>query len=348
MHNGRRILASHTFDTKADANAWLDDQSSEIRKGAWIDPKAGQLGFRKYAERWLDSRNLAERTRDLYDYNLEHYIYPTFENLTLSQIGPVDVRTWFAPLSQRIPTTAAKCYRLLSTILKTAVEDELILRNPCRVKGASSEPESERPVLSRAELDSLVAAAPRRVRLLFLLAAYCQLRRGELLGLRRRDINLLHGTLTVHLTRGRSAGREVVKAPKSAAGRRTIAIPSVISDQVADHLQSFTASSPDALLFMGKYGKPLHIQTLSEQFSRARHSIGRDDLHLHDLRHTGLTWFAIAGATTKELMARGGHASPNAALRYQHATQDRDKALAEMMMPREDRATPIKRVKKKP
>jgi integrase len=60
----------------------------------------------------------------------------------------------------------------------------------------------------------------------------------------------------------------------------------------------------------------------------ARDSIGRPELHFHDLRHAGATWLAISGATTRELMARVGHASPAAALRYQHATEDRDTALA--------------------
>jgi hypothetical protein len=52
------------------------------------------------------------------------------------------------------------------------------------------------------------------------------------------------------------------------------------------------------------------------------------DLHLHDLRHTGSTWSAQSGATLKELMARIGHASPRAAMIYQHATRDRDQAIA--------------------
>jgi hypothetical protein len=58
---------------------------------------------------------------------------------------------------------------------------------------------------------------------------------------------------------------------------------------------------------------------------------GRPDLHLHDLRHSGLTWAAATGASTAELMRRGGHANPRAALRYQHATADRDKALADAL-----------------
>jgi integrase len=52
---------------------------------------------------------------------------------------------------------------------------------------------------------------------------------------------------------------------------------------------------------------------------------------LHDLRHSGLTWAAATGASVAELMRRGGHASPAAALRYQHATEDRDRALADAL-----------------
>ncbi len=72
-------------------------------------------------------------------------------------------------------------------------------------------------------------------------------------------------------------------------------------------------------------------QVLAVVWSRARLSIGRPDLHLHDLRHSGLTWSAATGATTAELMHRGGHASAAAALRYQHATADRDRALADAL-----------------
>lgn len=71
--------------------------------------------------------------------------------------------------------------------------------------------------------------------------------------------------------------------------------------------------------------------TLNRVWQRARRVIGRPDLHYHDLRHAGLTWAATMGPGTKELMRRGGHASPAAALRYQHAIADRDKAIAEAL-----------------
>jgi hypothetical protein len=72
-------------------------------------------------------------------------------------------------------------------------------------------------------------------------------------------------------------------------------------------------------------------KTLSHVWSKARDKINRPDLRLHDLRHTGLTWAAATGASTAELMHRGGHSSPSAALRYQHATADRDRVLADAL-----------------
>ncbi len=60
-------------------------------------------------------------------------------------------------------------------------------------------------------------------------------------------------------------------------------------------------------------------------------SVGLPDLHFHDLRHTGGTLSAATGATLKELMARLGHSSVRAAMIYQHATRDRDRAIAKAL-----------------
>jgi integrase len=96
-------------------------------------------------------------------------------------------------------------------------------------------------------------------------------------------------------------------------------------------LDQFTDVSPDALVFTMHSGAPLTAVTLQRAWSKARLIVGRPDLHLHDLRHTGLTLAAATGATTAELMHRAGHSSVNAALRYQHATKDRDRVLADAL-----------------
>ncbi len=178
------------------------------------------------------------------------------------------------------------------------------------------------------------------------LAAWCQLRRGEVLGLQRGDIDLLHGTLRVEravvLPPG---GRPIVGMPKTVAGRRTVSVPPNVLPAAVEHLASFISPEPDAWLISANGGSPISPSTLELAWRQARLAIGRPDLHLHDLRHSGLTWAAATGASTRELMALGGHASPRAALRYQHATEDRDRALvnalAELDLPAT--VTPIRR-----
>jgi integrase len=95
--------------------------------------------------------------------------------------------------------TAAKAYRLLKALRATAVEDGLIRRNPCQVKGAGTEQSPERPLLTIAQVYALAEACGRRYRAMILLAYFGCLRWGELVALRRRDIDTT--TATVGITR---------------------------------------------------------------------------------------------------------------------------------------------------
>jgi integrase len=81
-------------------------------------------------------------------------------------------------------------------------------------------------------------------------------------------------------------------------------------------------------VFCGTQHQPLHRKTFYRNWNRAADAAGLPGFHFHDLRHTGNTLAAATGASTKELMSRMGHASPWAALIYQHATRDRDAAIA--------------------
>ena len=332
-HEGARYTAPNTFAAKADALAYLAIVETDLRRGGWIDPAAGQVKLSSYATAWLDHRTgLAERTVELYRYLLDRHLLPSLGTMAVASVTPSAVRTWHAELAARHPTTAAKAYRLLSSIMRTAVADEVISRSPCQVKGAAVENARERPTASVAEVAALAGAMPERMRAAVLLAAWCQFRRGELLGLRRRDVDLLHGTLAVSVTRTPLMSGEIIdKAPKSDAGRRTVAVPSHVLPPLAEHLERFVGAEPNALVLTGEKGAPLRPQELAAAWNVARAKVGRGDLRLHDLRHSGLTWAAATGATVAELMHRAGHASPAAALRYQHATEDRDRVLADAL-----------------
>lgn len=331
-HEGRSHSAG-TFAAKADALAYLSTVEADLIRGAWVDPRAGQITLHTYGAQWLENRSdLAVRTAELYEYLLTNHIFPTLGRSTLAGLSPSKIRGWNSALSKDHASTASKAYRLLSTIMRTAVTDGLIINSPCKLVGAATEHASERPLATIQELDALTQAMPDRLQLIVQLATWCQLRRGELLALRRRDFDLLHAT--VQISRSRTFTRDgtsIIKPPKTAAGRRTLSIPSNIIAPLSRHLDEFTLSDNDAFLFTMDTGTPLTAGALQRAWSKARLVVGRPDLHLHDLRHTGLTLAAATGATTAELMHRAGHASASAALRYQHATQDRDRVLAEAL-----------------
>ena len=99
--------------------------------------------------------------------------------------------------------------------------------------------------------------------------------------------------------------------------------------ELETHLEQYVASDSDALVFTGEHGAPLRRSRWNATYRTARAKAGLPaGFRFHDLRGTGATLAAIAGATTRELMARLGHSSPRAALIYQHATRERDEAIA--------------------
>jgi len=328
-----RMHSAGVYPLKADALACLAAIEADLRRGAWIDPRAGRMTLRLYAEEWLDQRNdLAFRTKELYAYLLESHIIPSLGNATLIGLAPSKIRSWHASLARQHPSTAAKAYRLLSAILRTAVTDGFLISSPCKVAGGGVERPAERPVATVREVEALEVAMPEHLRLIVLLATWCQLRRAELLGLRRKDIDLVNASLRIEQSRTITMrGKSLVKEPKTVAGRRAIAVPGFLIERIRDHLDCFTGPEADALVFMGITGVPLTGNVLQVAWQRARTKVGRTDLRLHDLRHTGLTLAAATGATTVELMHRAGHSSSVAAMRYQHATKARDRIIADAL-----------------
>ena len=226
-------------------------------------------------------------------------------------------------------STIAKAYRLLHAVCATAVEDGLIARNPCVIKGASVERPAERPVATVEQVYTLADAIEPRYRAMVLLATFCGLRVGELRALRQRNLDLLHRTVSVvEQYQQLGDGTLVLGPPKTDAGRRVVAIPAALIPDLETHLAAWAPARPDELVFPSASGRPFRTATLHAAWHRALRAIGMSGLRFHDLRHTGNTLAAAAGASTKELMSRMGHASARATLIYQHATRDRDTEIA--------------------
>ena len=334
---GERVSLG-TYRTRADAEQVLASALADQSRGRWRRPDSGDTCFAAYAEQWLASRlgrggaPLRPRVRELYESQLRLHILPTFGQVRLGRIGPAMVRSWYAGLLADGPgaSTTAKCYRLLRAILNTAAEDSLIGANPCRIRGAGAERAGERPLPTVEHVFALADAVKPRYRALILVAAFSGLRRGELFGLRRQHVDLEQGTVTVALQRQQlDSGEIVVGPPKSEAGRRTVSLPAETLDALASHLAEFAGPGPDGWVFTGDKGGPVRQGVWQDEWARARAGLGLEGIRFHDLRHAAATLAAATGAGVKEIMYRIGHSSPQAALRYQHASARRDRRIAE-------------------
>lgn len=330
--DGQRHTAPETFETKSDAQEWLNLTRADIERDVWRDPDAGAVNFEKYALRWKEERGLAPTTLDRYDGLLRLHILPTFGGKDLDEVTPPSVRTWRAErLKATGATTVAKSYRLLKAILQTAVDDDLLRSNPCRIKGAGKEEADERPTATIEQVFDLADAMGPRWRLMVLLGAFASLRPEELAELRRRSVDLAACSLRVtQASPELTNGKRVTGDPKTRAGKRTVYLPDFMLPELRRHMQWFAEKEVDGLLFVGEKGAPFRRSTFGRKWRKARTKVGMpENFRFYDLRHTGNTLAADTGAKLKDLMVRAGQSSERAQLIYQHSTAKHQQKLAQ-------------------
>ena len=189
---GQLVPARTTFGTKKEANLFLSRLESEQQSGTFVDPLGGKVTLATYSEKWLANHPaLRPRTRQNYSGNLRHHILPDLGQVEIGLVTPAMVRDWHSNLTKSMlaPATVARAYRILKALLATAVADELIPRNPCNVRGASTSKSQERPIATIDQVWKLSDAMHPRYKTLILLATFTGLRLGELRALRRSDID---------------------------------------------------------------------------------------------------------------------------------------------------------------
>lgn len=325
--------ADQTFPTHADAAIWLSVVEADMVRGVWFDLDAGRVALGDYAERWIAERpGLSARTITLYSGLLRLHVEPSLGRYDLVDLTPARIRAWRKGLLDGGlgEVTVAKCYRFLRGVLNTAVDDELIRRNPCRIKGAGAEVSPERPVASPAQVQALVAAMPERWQALVLLAVSSSLRWGELIALTQADVDLRAGTVRVLRSLSDDKGRMALGPPKSAAAKRSVAIPDPVVPVLRDHLRRFSEKGSAGRVFVGAKGATLRRTNFQAMWRRCVEQAGLPaTFRFHDLRHTGNTWAADSGANLREPMERMGHSSTRAALIYLHASRSGDRRIAD-------------------
>jgi integrase len=304
-----------------------------------------RLTLREYGIKALKARKIKPRTLVGYLGMLERLILPTLGDCPLVEITPEMVRAWHDKVGisaepkragKAVPRQQAHVYTTLRLIFNQAIADGLVRDNPCHIEGAGgTSPKRDIEVPTAQQVDAMACEMPARLALAVLLGAWCGLRKGEVLALRRGDVDT--ETWVLHVRRGvvRVDGRFIDDmGPKTTNSVRDLPIPPRIRAAVSGHLApeaGYMQRGKDALLFPSESGGYMHESTIQKYWSRARAKVERPDLHFHDLRGTGATWLGQQGATLAELMAWLGDKTVIAAMRYQHSSMDRLVTLTNQM-----------------
>ena len=330
----RQVAAPATYRNLADAMNWLKAQEGESIRGTWEAPKPKEPAgptLDGYFKTWLDNRRtrrgLPLRPTTKGTYRGLWALAEPLHGIEIDRLTSAMVRTWFTGLDPERARRNFSAWALLRDVMNDAVRDELVTANPCTQRFANPPKRHHTVIAAVDELDVIIEHMPERHRAAILLAAWGGLRLGELCELRRKDVDLDSGVVRVRRSVERVSGGYIVGPTKSDAGMRDVVIPPHVIPALQEHLDGMPADA-EALWFPAQDGGHLAPSTFYGRVARgnragfgfyhARRMAGRDDLRFHDLRHSALTRFAMAGATVAELLRQGGHSSPQMAIHYQH------------------------------
>jgi integrase len=294
--------------------------------------------FAEYADVWLRARKvkgqpLQESTKRGYLIWLGKYLLPTFGEMSLNTVTADHVVRWYEGLPHDKGKTVRECYALAKAIMKTATAADGVLPgavNPFAIDGAGTigkRSEKRTEVIEGADLGLVLATIRPEWRAMIALALGCGLRFGEIVALRRSDIDLGAKPPVVRVRRAIGTGpggKRYEKEPKSRAGIRDQRVPVAVGTVLTEHLRTYLTGR-DGLLFPGPSGdwlQPTRFRDAAGGWRDVREAVGRP-INFHDLRATGATRLAQNGAHVAEVQAFLGDSSSQAAERYVRATQSR-------------------------
>ncbi|BCM69419.1 hypothetical protein EASAB2608_04753 [Streptomyces sp. EAS-AB2608] len=335
------------FDRKLDAQRWLDEVTTSIVTGQYVDPRAGRISFAKYAERWEESLIAGEAAERITDNALRLHLVPALGSRAMAAIRRNDIQVLFKGLSEQLgPGSVRNVYDVLVRVMTAAVEDKVIASSPCRRITLPPMPDEEVTPPTVAQVEAMARVMPPYIRAAIVTLAGSGLRIGELLGLKVSDVDFKAGTIRVERQRLQSGK---IGPPKTAKSRRTVPVGEVVTDALLAHL---AARPSKEWLFTMEEGEPLNYRRWKTEWNCARRALqaaeneaaereGRKPVELphmvtHDLRHFFASALIAGGASVKQVQIVLGHASAVITLRiYAHlwpGEEDRTRSVMDAVL----------------
>ncbi|MDE0545437.1 site-specific integrase [Microbacterium sp. C7(2022)] len=324
------------FKLKRDAQRWLEEVSASVVTGQYVDPRAGRVTFREYAEGWRASQVHRKQTADSYESRLRRHVYPVIGSMPLASIRPSTIQGLVKRMSTEgdgraalAPSTVELTYKVVSTIFKAAVRDKRLSESPCIDVRLPKAGKTRATPLTLEQVATLRDTVPDELRALIVLVAGTGLRPGEALGVTRDRVRLLGRNPAVTVDRQlvtRAKGTAEFGPLKTEASDRVVPLPRVVVAALNEHIAAHEIAD-DGLLFTYR-GQPITRPRFWHLFAEAREAAGLTEATgtgLHALRHYYASLLIRFGESVKTVQARLGHASATETLdTYSHLWPDSD------------------------
>jgi integrase len=337
--DGRERSESFPDRAKRAAEAFLVSVEADKLRGSYVDPAAGRVTFREYAEDWLRTHTFDESTRETTEFRVRKHLYPSFGDRSLASIRPSHIREWDSGLVGVLaPSTRSVVFAHLRTILGAAVDDERIVKNPCSARSVKQPRPTERRVVpwKLHEVSAIRAGLAERYRPLVDLGAGCGMRQGEIFGLGVDTVDLDGGWIDVVRQVKMVRSRLVLGLPKNDRPRR-VPLPGTVARELRRHMRAYrpvTVTLPwedpasdervtVTLLFTstrhGAISRPTFDQKSWRPAVIAAGMVPTRSTGMHALRHFYASALLDAGESIKALSSYLGHSDPGFTLRtYTH------------------------------
>ena len=314
--------------------------------GGFGEADATKLTVSQFLTRWLEAIETTVKpgTKRRYADVVTRHIEPVIGRKQLGKLTPLDVQQLYADrlAANLSPTTVNLIHNILHRALKQAMRWELVTRNVTEATDVPREKTPEYTTWNEKQVAQFLAVSDTdEWAALWRLALLTGMRRGEILGLKWEDVDLKRGLLAVKRTLSRgNAGAYEFDTPKSAHGRRSIALPGSVVASLNSHsvkqrevrLGKGTDYKDQDLVFADALGTPLHPNSVQYRFKQLIKKAGVPNLRFHDLRHTSATLMLANNVHPKIVQERLGHSDVGITMnRYSHVTMDMQRDAADRL-----------------